>query len=92
MPTMSASRNVPVRGQPNRRPGQRVHFLNRQPLLQHQRRRVEHHRNADAVGDKVRRVVGKHHLLAQHAIGKRANAATSAASLSAVGITSSSRI
>ncbi len=54
----------------NRLPGQRVHFFNRQPLLQHQVRRVEHHRNADAIGNKVRRIVGKHHLLAQPEVGK----------------------
>ena len=64
----------------------------RQPLLQHQRRRRKHHRHPNAVGDKVGRVVGKHYLLAQHAIRKRRECATSAASLSAVGITSSSCI
>jgi hypothetical protein len=63
MPTMSARRKVPLRGQ-------RVHFFNGQTLLQHQRGCREHHRNADAVGDEVGGVVGNDHQLAQVAVGE----------------------
>ena len=51
-------------------PGQRVHLFDGQPLLQHQGRRIEHHGDADAVGDEVGRVASKHHLLAQSQIGE----------------------
>jgi hypothetical protein len=70
MPTMSARRKVPVRGQPSAWPGERVHLFDGQPLLQHQRGGREHHRDADAVGDEVGRVVGEDDLLAEVAVGE----------------------
>ncbi len=70
MPTRSASRNVPVRGQPIAGPVSASTSSIVSPCSSIKRRRVEHHRYANPVGDKVRRVVGKHHLLAQHPVGK----------------------
>jgi len=50
--------------------GERVHFFNSQALLEHEVCGVEHDRNADAIGNKVWRVIGKHYLLAEQAIGE----------------------
>ena len=66
MPTMSARRKVPVRGHPMAWPGERVGLFDGEALLEHERRGREHDGDADAVGDEVGRVVGEHHLLAEH--------------------------
>ena len=52
------------------RAGERVDFLDGEPLLEHQVGGVEHDRDADAIGDEVGRVVRKDDLLAENAIGK----------------------
>ena len=51
--------------------GQCIHLFNGEPLLKHQVCRVEHDRDANAIRDEVRCVVGEDHLFAQRAIGKR---------------------
>ena len=50
--------------------GERVHLFDGELLLQHQRSRGEHDRDADAVGDEIGGVVGEYHELAQIAVGE----------------------
>ena len=50
--------------------GKRINLFNGEPLFQHQIRSVEQHRDADAVGDEVWRVMRKDDFLAEHAVGK----------------------
>ena len=70
MPTRSARRKVPVRGQPRAGPVSASTSSMVSPCSQHQVRGVEHDGDADAVGDEVGRVVREDDLLAEHAIGK----------------------
>ena len=70
MPTISARRNVPVRGQPIAVPVSASTSSIVRSFLEHQPGTVQTSWNADAVGNKVRRVVREDYLFAENA-GRR---------------------
>ncbi len=70
MPTRSARRKVPVRGQPMAGPVSASTSSMDKALLEHQVGGVEHDGDADAIGDEVGRVVREDNLLAEDAIGE----------------------
>ena len=72
--------------------GERVHLLDAQVHLLHQSHDVEHAENADAVGDEIRRVIGKDDALAKTHDRRTAPASASSASVAGVGMISSRRM